>query len=154
MTLAFAAPAHADRPPSPDPTLPRHLVLSEALRGTADAPPAGAVSFHRALDDALQAVAERLPELPNPYASGRLPGIGEEFPQGCRSLRSCARTEDYDEPDDLLGLHLGSSALLGLHLDQLGPAELPETYWRLTNPRRDPTDIKCALTSLALRLSF
>jgi hypothetical protein len=147
--LALALPAHADRPAAPDPG-PRHLALSEAL-------PAAAIealpSLHVALSAALQPVAERMAALDNPYAVGAA-APGDGLPECCRSFPSSVVEATPEDPNDIMGITLGRGAMLGLHVDLVGPIEMRETYTRLTNPRVDPTDLRYIQGSLGLRLGF
>ena len=150
-TLLAALPAYADRPSAPDPSLPRHLALSEARpSATVEAGP----SLQLALAAALHPVAERMAELPNPYAAGGAPAAGDDLPHGLRSLPDHGPESTPEDPNDLMGVPLGAGAMLGLHVDLVGPIEMRETYTRLTNPRKDPTDPRYIQTSLGLRLGF
>jgi hypothetical protein len=149
-----ATPARADHPPAPDPSLPRQLTLSERRLPAADSPPGAAQALQFALAAALHPVAERMSKVTNPYACGCPSAIGEDLPAGSRCFPEHAPDPVLEDPNDLMGVSLGRGAILGLHVDMLGPVELPETYKRLTNPRRDPTDMRYTLTSLGLRLGF
>jgi hypothetical protein len=149
-TLLAALPAYADRPSAPDSSLPRHLALTEPrLSATIEAGP----SLQLALAAAVHPVAERLSELPNPYASGTSKAC-DDLPVCLRSFPDRIPESGPEDPNDLMGLSVASGAILGLQVDLVGPIEMRETYTRLTNPRRDPTDLRNVLTSFGLRLGF
>jgi hypothetical protein len=146
--LAGAMPALADHPH--DPTLPRHLALSEPRpSAAAELEP----SLHVALAAALHPVAERMSELSYPYASVAS-SAGDGLPECCRSMPDRGPESSPGDPNDLMGVSLGPGAILGLQVDLVGPIELRETYTRLTNPRKDPTDLRNVLTSFGLRVGF
>jgi len=147
--LALALPAHADRPAAADPG-PRHLALFDAHPST---PTEALPSLHVALAAALQPVAERMAAVDNPYAGGAM-ALGEGLPECCRSFPSSVAEANPEDPNDMMGFTLGRGAMLGLHVDLVGPIEMRETYMRLTNPRVDPTDLRYIQGSLALRLGF
>jgi hypothetical protein len=149
LALAAAIPVHADHPAAPD--LPRHLELGEV---SVDAPALTPPSLQLALSAALQSVAERMLGVPNPYSFGCLGSAGNDFPAACRSLPERLADSIPDDPNEVIGVALAPGAVMGLHVDLVGPVELPETCTRLTNPKRDPTDLRNVQTSFGIRLGF
>ena len=92
-------------------------------------------------------------EVPNPYDSA-LPAACDDLPEGCRRFPERIPEAAPEDPNDVMGISLGAGAVMGLRVDMVGPIELRETYTRLTNPRKDPTDLRNVQGSLGLRLGF
>ncbi len=93
-------------------------------------------------------------ELPNPFASEGASAASDELPHGLRSFPDRAPESSPEDPNDLMGVSVSRGAVLGLQVALVGPIEMRETYTRLTNPRKDPTDLRNVLTSFGLRLGF
>src|SRR5205085_421387 len=124
------SPAADARPGEAPEDLPRHL----ALAGSDPGPKPGLPRFPApppsqhppGLLAEFLPLAERMRTVPNPYLLATPLPFSSPAPLRLEAWAPLSVEPPPDDPNDLMGLSLGRGAVLGFHVDMIGPVETPE----------------------------